>query len=166
MKFNFRPDFGVRQFEEGRDRPATGAIPGVEPATAIDDRLRNDDMRVGDKSWGWVRDQKYKTGRELIHGLIDRTARGGSLMLSISPKADGTIPERRQQALREMGDWLKLNREAIHGTRPFAVHAEGDDEKLWEPNARGHRKWTFTNCGPEDLRYTQSKDGRTIYACP
>jgi alpha-L-fucosidase len=52
MKFNFRPDFGVRQFEEGRDRPATGAIPGVEPATAIDGRLRNDDMRVGDKSWG------------------------------------------------------------------------------------------------------------------
>lgn len=164
MTFNFHPEFGVWQFEEGRDRPASGAIPGVEPTVSVDDHLWNDDMRVGDKSWGWVRGQVYKSGRELIHGLIDRTARGGSLMLSLSPKSDGTIPEGQSTPLRELGDWLSTHREAIHGTRPFSVHAEGDESKLLEEPRRGHRKWTFTNCGPEDLRYTRSKDGKTVYA--
>lgn len=164
MKFNFHPEFGVWQFEEGRDRPESGEVPGVEPPVSVDDHLWNDDMRVGDKSWGWVRDQQYKSGRELIHGLIDRTARGGSLMLSLSPKADGTIPDGQARGLREMGDWLRSNREAIHGTRPFAVHAEGDEEKLLDQTRRGHRKWTFTNCNESDLRYTQSKDAKTVYA--
>ncbi len=59
----------------------------------------------------------YKTGREFIFTLIDLVSRGGNLLLDIGPAADGTIPPIMEQRLLEIGDWLKVNGEAIYGTR-------------------------------------------------
>lgn len=59
----------------------------------------------------------YKTGREFILTLIDLVSRGGNLLLDIGPAADGTIPPLMEQRLLEIGDWLKVNGEAIYGTR-------------------------------------------------
>jgi alpha-L-fucosidase len=59
----------------------------------------------------------YKTGRELILVLCDLVSRGGNLLLDIGPDADGTIPPIMEQRLLEIGDWLKVNGEAIYGSR-------------------------------------------------
>jgi alpha-L-fucosidase len=59
----------------------------------------------------------YKTAREFILVLIDLVSRGGNLLLDIGPAADGTIPPIMEQRLLEIGDWLKVNGEAIYGTR-------------------------------------------------
>lgn len=59
----------------------------------------------------------YKTSRELILVLIDLVSRGGNLLLDIGPAADGTIPPLMEQRLLEIGAWLKVNGEAIYGTR-------------------------------------------------
>jgi alpha-L-fucosidase len=59
----------------------------------------------------------YKTGREFILVLIDLVSRGGNLLLDIGPAADGTIPPLMEQRLLEIGDWLRVNGEAIYGTR-------------------------------------------------
>ncbi|MHB9006954.1 MAG: alpha-L-fucosidase [Limisphaerales bacterium] len=59
----------------------------------------------------------YKTGREFIMVLIDLVSRGGNLLLDIGPDGDGTIPPIMEQRLLEIGDWLKVNGEAIYGTR-------------------------------------------------
>ena len=59
----------------------------------------------------------YKTSREFIFVLIDLVSRGGNLLLDIGPAADGTIPPLMEQRLLEIGDWLKVNGEAIYGTR-------------------------------------------------
>jgi alpha-L-fucosidase len=56
----------------------------------------------------------YKTGREFIYTLIDLVSRGGNLLLDIGPNADGTIPPLMEQRLLEIGDWLKVNGEAIY----------------------------------------------------
>lgn len=61
----------------------------------------------------------YHTGRELIFILVDTVSRGGNLLLDIGPKADGTIPVIMEQRLKEIGDWLKINGEAIYGTKPW-----------------------------------------------
>jgi alpha-L-fucosidase len=59
----------------------------------------------------------YKSARELILILVDLVSRGGNLLLDIGPAADGTIPPLMEQRLIEIGDWLKVNGEAIYGTR-------------------------------------------------
>ncbi len=71
-------------------------------------------------SYGWNRDEDiddYKTSSELVYELIDIVSRGGNLLLNIGPTADGRIPVIMQQRLIDIGRWLKVNGEAIFGTR-------------------------------------------------
>ncbi len=70
-------------------------------------------------SYGYNRNEQladYKTSHDLILMLCDIVSRGGNLLLDIGPTADGRIPVIMQQRLIDMGDWLKINGEAIYET--------------------------------------------------
>jgi alpha-L-fucosidase len=70
-------------------------------------------------SYGYNRNEQlsdYKTSKSLILMLCDIVARGGNLLLDVGPTADGRIPVIMQQRLRDMGDWLAVNGEAIYET--------------------------------------------------
>lgn len=73
--------------------------------------------------WGYNNqpDNHYRDGKELIHHLIDIVSLGGNYLLNIGPDSKGVIPEQAQERLKTIGEWMKVNHEAIYSTKasPF-----------------------------------------------
>lgn len=79
-------------------------------------------------------------------------------MLSISPRADGTIPDEQKEILLALGNWLKVNGEGIYGTRPWKIETEGPTDKLLYPTG-DKTMWTFAGkCDAGDIRFTQAQN--------
>jgi alpha-L-fucosidase len=76
-------------------------------------------------AWGWVPNDHYKPGRELIHLLVRIVAKGGNLLLGIGPNGKGEFEPAVYDRLERLGRWLAANGEAIYGTRPVAPYEEG-----------------------------------------
>jgi alpha-L-fucosidase len=69
-------------------------------------------------TWGYrASDHKWKSTETLIHNLADIASKGGNYLLNVGPKPDGTFPEPSVQILKEIGDWMKVNAEAIYATK-------------------------------------------------
>lgn len=76
------------------------------------------------RSFGLNRNEdldNYMTDKELIQHFVELVAHGGGMTLNVGPNADGTIPLIQQERLRSLGNWLKINGEAIYGTRPYEI---------------------------------------------
>ena len=68
-------------------------------------------------SWGYKSyDNNWKSAKELLRSLVDIASKGGNFLLNVGPTAEGLIPQASVQRLVKMGEWLKVNGEAIYGT--------------------------------------------------
>ena len=99
-------DVGIVDFEKGRlDRLTDYAW------------LTDDTISAGawteTGSWSYTEELDIKSSKELIHTLIDIVSKNGNLLLNISPRANGLIPNQQRNSLMGMGEWLKINGEHI-----------------------------------------------------
>jgi alpha-L-fucosidase len=78
------------------------------------------------KQWSYKPDDQYKSTRDLIRLLVDIVAKGGNLLLNVGPDPDGRLPQPALERMREIGAWMKVNSEAIYGTRPVAPYRTDD----------------------------------------
>jgi alpha-L-fucosidase len=116
------------------------------------------DTSVSYKSWSYVENDEFKTPTTLVHDLVDIVSKNGNLLLNVGPRADGTIPDEAASLLRGLGDWLRVNGEAIYGSRHWQTFGEGST-KVGEGHMREREDKPFT---AEDIRFTTK--GNDLYA--
>lgn len=95
-------------------------------------------ITMGD-SWSYVPGDNYKPAQKIIQLLIRIVSRGGNLLLNIGPGPDGDWDPVAYQRLQDIGAWMKINGEAIHGSKPLAPYESGN------------------------IHFTQSEDEKTQY---
>ncbi|SFC31746.1 alpha-L-fucosidase [Butyrivibrio sp. YAB3001] len=94
--------------------------------TEISPRYWQTDTAIGNRSWGYIKDNEYKSGRKLVCDLIDAVSKNGNFLLNIGPKPDGTFTEEDEKALSEIGEWMSVNGEGIYDTTYWTQYKEGD----------------------------------------
>ena len=96
-------DYGTPE----QEIPAAGFGPGVDWESC---------MTMNDH-WGYNKhDQDWKSGTTLVRNLIDCASKGGNYLLNVGPTSEGVFPDGSIIRLQEIGDWMKINGEAIYGT--------------------------------------------------
>ena len=108
---------------------------------------------------------RYKTAASVIPMLADIVSKNGNLMLSVPLQRDGTPDSDEIKIVSDIGAWLKINGDAIYATRPWKIYGEGPSTKSAEKGRfdgqSDVQKQPFT---AEDIRFTQSKNGKQLYA--
>lgn len=108
------------------------------PATQLDHPWESC-MTLGN-NWGYIPGEQMKPATQVIHTLIEVVAKGGSLLLGVGPKPDGTLSDTVVQRLEEIGQWMQKNGDALYNTRSTKMYRDST---------------TY---------FTQSKNGSTRYA--
>ena len=158
-----RPWLGKRQWIQDADMPRIAAMARKEqPGILMVDRTvhgefenyRTPEQQVPETvlkyPWescitlgdGWYSSGpggKYKSVQQVVHLLINIVSKGGNLLLGIGPDKTGDLVPEVYQRLKEIGDWMKINGEAIYGTVPDSPYQSGP--------------WRFTRSRKENHEY-------------
>ncbi len=139
-------------------------------------------MTIND-TWGYkTHDTNFKSTETLLRNLIDIASKGGNYLLNIGPTAEGVIPEPEAQRLKEIGRWMDVNSEAIHGTTgsPFKKLEWGrctqkpdrlflhvfnwPDKQLFVPGLKNTVEEAYLLADPKraSLAVSQNEDGVTV----
>ena len=99
------------------------ATPEQEIPDAVEKGLDWETCMTMNDRWGYnIHDHNFKSTTDLLQKLSDIVSKSGNFLLNVGPKPDGMFPEESVQRLSEIGDWMDVNGEAIHGTigSPFS----------------------------------------------
>jgi alpha-L-fucosidase len=124
------------------------------------------------RTWGFRQDDHdWKSPGEVVFKLVDIVSKGGNYLLNVGPTSEGVVPQASQDNLRAVGQWLKLNGEAIYGAgrSPFgeefgdyAANQKGPDGK---PLFLARTEWRCTT-KPGKLYFEIFKIGRDGWVMP
>jgi len=99
-----------------------GVLNGINPLPWQTDTSNGD--------WFYNGSQPYKTPKQVITMLADIVSKNGNLLMNVVLRADGSLPPESETLLTELAAWMRVNSEAIHGTRPWTIYGEGPTETV------------------------------------
>lgn len=147
----------------GQDvRGEHGDFVGCEPTCSEDSRSRFKSLQplsLDRNSFGYRRVAKisdYRTVDEIIKILVRTISQNGNLLLGVSATKDGIIPPISQERLAQLGTWLKVNGEAVYGSKPWRHQQDASNQDIFY-TAKGEIVYVFILRWPkEKVLYLQS----------
>ncbi|XP_003747622.1 alpha-L-fucosidase [Galendromus occidentalis] len=91
-------------------------------------------MTLDRDSWGYRRTMSLEDvldTQELLTTLVETVSCNGNLLVNVGPRKDGTIEPIFEERLLEMGEWLKVNGEAIYESRPWLHQNDTTNPDVW-----------------------------------
>lgn len=142
---SFPSSTGILDFERGRSNKITSKVWLTDTSTG---------------PWFYRDNPDKKTANELIDILIDIISKNGCMLLNVPPNPDGSLPGYVKETLLGMGEWMKINGEAVYGTRPWIIFGEGPSKLERGGHKMEHHDVAYRS---EDIRYVTKGDS-TLYA--
>ena len=146
--------------------PTNGTVNTEEhgvPANIKTDQPWIAEAPVGD--WFYAPNFTYDCGM-MIHYIIEAIARDGNAVLCISLLPDGSLDDGSLIMLKEVGEWMRRNGEAVYGSRAWKIPGEGEivDGKLkMLPGGKLDRRHAEFKFNSSDFRFTIGKN-KALYA--
>ena len=116
------------------------------------------DTSIGKNSWYYVKDWQPKSAESIVADLVDIVSKNGCLLLNIGPRKDGIIPDDQKKTLLDIGAWLKINGQAVYGSKYYDIYGEGPTKTETGHLSEGKNKG-FTQ---KDIRFTTNNNA--LYA--
>ena len=135
------------------------------PANIKKDQPWIGEIPVGD--WFYAPDFTYNSGM-MIRYVIEAIARDGNAAISIALLPDGSLDESSQKMLQEVGAWMRVNGEAVYGSRAWVIPGEGEqvNGKLkMLPGGNLSRRHAEFKFGNQDFRFTTGKNDALYAFC-
>jgi alpha-L-fucosidase len=110
--------------------------------------------------WHYRTGQKYMDANKVIELLMQNVSRNGTMLLNITQHGRGDLDDELIRICKDIGAWLKINGEAVYGSRPFEIF--GDSTVCYTRN-QGYVYATFLDWdgNPVTLSSLQA-DGSTL----
>ena len=182
-----------RMMNKERGQRFVDLVRSLQPACLIDGRLgtSGDYASTGDnvipnthqdgawevpatlnRTWGYrTDDHDWKSPGEIVFKLVDIVSKGGNYLLNVGPTSEGVVPQPSQDNLRAVGEWLRLNGEAVYGAGRSPFGEEFGDYAATQKAADGkplflaRNDWRCT-AKPGKLYFTIFRIGRDGFPLP
>jgi alpha-L-fucosidase len=70
---------------------------------------------IDNTEWHHCEEEYLISPREIVMNLVECACKQSNFLLNLSPRGDGSVPDQQAVVLRQAGQWLAKNGEAIYG---------------------------------------------------